>query len=58
MAARAQVAIERLDGSAGVSWGVAGLPEDGDTDDRLIAVADAAMYRRKGRPRYRLRGRR
>ena len=50
VAARAQVAIERLDGSAGVSWGVAGLPEDGDTDDRLIAVADAAMYRRKGRP--------
>ena len=33
-----------------MSWGVAGLPEDGDTDDRLIAVADAAMYRRKGRP--------
>jgi hypothetical protein len=51
VATRAQAAIDRLDGSAGVSCGVAGIPEDGDTDDRLIAAADAAMYRLKGHPR-------
>jgi GGDEF domain-containing protein len=51
VATRALAAIDRPDGSAGVSWGVAGIPEDGDTDDRLIAAADAAMYRLKGHPR-------
>jgi diguanylate cyclase (GGDEF)-like protein len=48
VAARAGAAIARLEGSAGASWGIASMQEDGTTDHRLMTVADAAMYRHKG----------
>jgi diguanylate cyclase (GGDEF)-like protein len=50
IAARAADAISRLQGSAGSSWGVATVPTDATTRDGLMAIADAGMYERKGRP--------
>ena len=50
VAERAARAIAHLEGSAGVSWGCATLPDDGDAREALLAVADARMYARKGRP--------
>jgi diguanylate cyclase (GGDEF)-like protein len=51
VARRARDAIRRLHDSGGASWGVANLPADAVTREGLMAVADAAMYERKGRPR-------
>jgi diguanylate cyclase (GGDEF)-like protein/putative nucleotidyltransferase with HDIG domain len=51
VAQRAAAAVSRLEGSGGVSWGMASLPLDGVTRDSLLAVADARMYEYKGRPR-------
>lgn len=51
LARRAAKAVDRLEGSGGVSWGVASLPGDASTRDGLLAVADARLYEHKGRPR-------
>lgn len=51
IAKRAAGAIDRLEGSAGVSWGLASLPIDGVTREGLVSVADANMYAHKGQPR-------
>jgi diguanylate cyclase (GGDEF)-like protein len=48
IAERASEAIDRLEGSAGASWGVATIPTDADTREGLVAAADAAMYEHKG----------
>ncbi|WP_249011649.1 HD domain-containing phosphohydrolase [Conexibacter sp. DBS9H8] len=50
IAERAAAAIARLDGSSGVSWGVASVPDDAMTRDALVRIADANMYAHKGRP--------
>jgi diguanylate cyclase (GGDEF)-like protein/putative nucleotidyltransferase with HDIG domain len=49
IASRAAEAIARLDSSAGASWGVATIPTHAGSREELVAVADAAMYERKGR---------
>jgi diguanylate cyclase (GGDEF)-like protein/putative nucleotidyltransferase with HDIG domain len=49
IAARASAAISRLDGSVGASWGVATMPTEATTRERLLALADENMYERKGR---------
>ncbi len=48
IAIRAAEAIGRLQGSVGISWGVATIPTDTRTRGGMLAVADATMYERKG----------
>jgi diguanylate cyclase (GGDEF)-like protein/putative nucleotidyltransferase with HDIG domain len=48
IAERAAESINRLDGSAGASWGVATIPTDATNREGLVAAADAAMYEHKG----------
>jgi diguanylate cyclase (GGDEF)-like protein len=50
IAGRAAEAIARLQGSSGASWGVSSLPIDATSRDGLVALADAELYRKKGRP--------